>query len=59
MKFMLVLLAAAAVYLSIWTLGKHGVTPQVQDFWLSVVPPFAAGVIVALAPRIKGKKKGD
>ncbi len=59
MKLLLVLLAAAAVYLSIWTIQKHGMTPQDHDFWLTVVPPFAAGTIVVLAPKIKGKKKED
>jgi len=57
MKLLLVLVAAAAVYLSIWTLGKHGINPEGQDFWLCLVPPAAAGAIVCLAPRIKGKKK--
>jgi len=56
MKLLLVLLAAAAVYLSAWTLGKHGINPQAQEFWLCTVPTFAAGAIVVLISRIKGKK---
>jgi hypothetical protein len=57
MRFLLILLAAAAVYLSIYTLGKHGIVPASQDFWACLVPPWMAGALVILAPKLKKKAK--
>lgn len=57
MRFLLILLAAAAVYLSVHMLGNHGIEPSSQDFWLCLVPPCAAGAIVVLAPKLKKKAK--
>lgn len=57
MRFLLILLAAAAVYLSIYTMKKHGIEPSSQDFWACLVPPCAAGVLVVLAPKLKKKAK--
>lgn len=57
MRFLLILLAAGAVCLSIFMLGKHGVTPDSPDFWACLVPPAAAGALVVLAPKLKKKAK--
>jgi hypothetical protein len=57
MRLMLVLLAAAAVYLSIYTMKKHGLEPGSQDFWMALVPACASGAIVVLAPNLKKKAK--
>lgn len=57
MRFLLILLAAAAVYLSIHTMKKHDMEPSSQDFWACLVPPAAAGALVVLAPRLKKKVK--
>lgn len=57
MRFLLILLAAAAVYLSIHMLGKHNIDPSSQDFWACMVPPAAAGALVVLVPKLKKKAK--
>jgi hypothetical protein len=57
MRFLLILLAAAAVYLSVYTLGKRGIEPGSQDFWACLVPPCVAGALVILTPKLKKKAK--
>lgn len=57
MRLLLILMAAAAVYAAIWTMGKHGLVPGSQDFWVCLVSPFAAGAMTFLAPTLKKKAK--
>lgn len=57
MRFMLILVAAGAVYLSIHTMKRRGIEPGTQDFWVCLLSPFAAGASVVVAPTLKKKAK--
>lgn len=57
MRFLLILVAAGAVYLAIHTMKRHGIEPGAQDFWICLVSPFAAGAAVVVAPTLKKKAK--
>jgi len=56
-SFGMILVAAAAVYLSIHTLKMHGVEPASRDFWVCMTAPFLAGLIVMRAG-VSGKYTG-
>lgn len=58
MRFLLILIAAAAVYLSIHTLKQHGVEPAAKDFWICQGSAIAAGVCAVLSVCPKKKKEG-
>lgn len=55
-RFGMILLATAAVYLSLHTLRQHGMEPASKDFWICMGSPFLAGLIVMMAG-MRGKKE--
>lgn len=57
MRFLLILIAAAAVYASIYTLKKHGVEPGSVDFWICQASSVAAGACAFLSVFPKKKEK--
>lgn len=58
MRFVLILLSAMAVSVSIHTLKQHGIEPASLDFWACLVPPCTAGALVVLISKFKKKGNG-
>lgn len=58
MRFLLILIAAGAVYASIYTLKKHGIEPGTLDFWICQASAAAAGACAFLSVFPRKKKEG-